>query len=1511
MIKYEGKLLSREERKGGVCLYEPSREKDSCGIGLVAHIRNRVSHDIVRQGIGLLCNLTHRGAVGANPDEGDGVGMLTHIPDLLLRATCPQDKQLPPQGDYGVVMMFLSFEDNLAKKVMALVEECAQKRGMECLYWREPPLSPDKIGSIHAPIIKQAVLASTHKGDDFERALYLLRKEVEHHIASWGAEDVHIASASSRTIVYKGMMLAQAFVPFYGDLQDARYHSAVAMVHQRFSTNTFPSWSLAQPFHLLCHNGEINTWSGNMHWMRARGSQLSVPFCAKKDEKILQPLFGKGLSDSACLDEALDLLLKGGYSLPHAMMMLIPNVWENGALDKEWEAFCAYHALKMEAWDGPAAVAFCDGRFMGAMLDRNGLRPARYHVTEDDVLLLASEAGCLALDEEKIIKKGRLAPGKMLLLDLAQQTLIEDGDIKTDLARKDAWRKKYDQKVHFLAEGKTEKKERQDLTVMHSYFGYTKEDFSFYLTDMARTGGEPIGSMGSDTPPAALSRREPLLYDYFKQRFAQVTNPAIDPIRESLVMSLKTFLGARLPLFEEMDKERIIFLESPFLDGAQMAALEREAGVVTLEMLYDLQDKNGFKKSLRDLRVQAEHAIQKQKARILILSDRHVSQTRAPLASLLALGAVHHHLVRKGLRTKVGLVVASGECRQPHHMALLAGYGADAIHPWLALESVAHLTQDKNAQKNYMKALQKSLLKIMSKMGISTYRSYCGAQLFDAVGLSHELIDEFFTETPSYLSGIGLEVLAQESARRHRRASGVLEAGGDYAYRVRGEAHAWTPETVAHLQHSVRGKNAIDDEYRAFAQKVNEEQVQRFALRSMMTFKDNAIPLEQVEKNNVIMRRFATGAMSFGSISREAHTTLALAMNKVGGKSNTGEGGEEEERFKPLANGDSMRSAIKQVASGRFGVTAHYLVNGDDIQIKICQGAKPGEGGQLPAHKVDEVIARVRHSIPAVGLISPPPHHDIYSIEDLAQLIFDLKNVNPAARISVKLASEVGVGVVAAGVVKARADHVTIAGYEGGTGASPLTSIKHTGLPWELGLAETHQTLVLHRLRDRVCLQVDGGFRTGRDVVIGALLGADEFGFATAPLITLGCLMMRKCHLNTCPVGIATQDKILRQRFTGKAEHVIRYFHYVSEEVREWMALLGVRSFDEMVGRSDLLLAKKALSADKASALDLKRLLHFVKPAQDDKLYCAKKQDHPIKDILDKRLIKSARAVLTQAARVVSIACDIKNTDRAAGAMLSGEVARLFGAQGLRDDSISISLKGTAGQSFGAFVTKGISLTLEGEANDYVGKGLCGGRIVIMPHDKAKHILKESHRHMILGNTSLYGATSGELYASGMAGERFAVRNSGAIAVVEGTGDHPCEYMTGGIVVILGDIGVNMAAGMSGGIAYVFDEHQTLAHHCNGEMVRIQPLIQQEFKTEGNLVISGEQLKKDPLTNDVWRLHHLIRNHQRYTNSARARFILENWQSSLSHFRKIIPHDFERALSKSDESMIHSSVGRL
>ncbi len=1278
---------------------------------------------------------------------------------------------------------------------------------------------------------------------------------------------------------------------------------------------------------MIAHNGEINTVRGNVNWMAARQASVSSELYGEDIEK-LWPISYEGQSDTACFDNALEFLTRGGYALPHAAMMMIPEAWAgNPLMDEERRAFYEYHAALMEPWDGPAAIAFTDGRRIGATLDRNGLRPARYCVTHDGVVVMASEAGVLPIEQSRIAKKWRLQPGLMLLIDLDQKRIILDEELKADLAKLHPYRKWLARTQIVLEElpevpapdfgTETTLLDRQQA------FGYTQEDVKLLMAPMAVTGAEAVGSMGTDTPISALSAKSKLLYTYFKQNFAQVTNPPIDPIREELVMSLVSFIGPRPNLFdlEGQGSRKRLEVRQPILTNQDLEKIRRIGELEdnpfrsrTLDVTFAAATgAKGMIEAVDRLCQHAEAAVD-DGFNIIILSDRGVSRERAPIPALLATAAVHHHLIRKGLRTSVGLVVETGEAREVHHFACLAGYGAEAINPYLAFETLTQLTDlsepltEADAVAHYIKAIGKGIHKVMSKMGISTYQSYCGAQIFDAVGLSSDFVRQFFTGTATTIEGVGIEEVAEETIQRHTAAfdgglvlKNALAVGGEYQFRHRGEDHAWNFDTVGHLQHAVRasGDKALED-YRAYARTINDQSEHLLTIRGLFDIRTaehsgrTPVPLDEVEPATAIVKRFATGAMSYGSISREAHTTLAIAMNRIGGRSNTGEGGEEADRFVPLPNGDSMRSAIKQVASGRFGVTTEYLVNSDMMQIKMAQGAKPGEGGQLPGHKVDATIAKVRYATPGVGLISPPPHHDIYSIEDLKQLIYDLKNVNPDGWVSVKLVSEVGVGTVATGVAKAKADHVTISGFEGGTGASPLTSIKHAGSPWEIGLSETHQTLVANQLRGRISVQVDGGIRTGRDVVIGALLGADEFGFSTAPLIAAGCIMMRKCHLNTCPVGIATQDPVLRKRFTGTPEHVINFFFFVAEEVRELMAAMGFRKFEEMIGQMQMLDAKRNIQHWKAHGLDFKRL--FFKPHAPEgiAIHHCEAQDHELDDILDRKLIKEAWPAL-EGKRPIQMRHAINNTDRSAGAMLSGEVAKRYGHTGLPDDTIHISLTGTAGQSFGAWLAHGVTLDLVGEANDYVGKGISGGRIVVRPPDNAGFVPEES---IIVGNTVLYGAIGGECYFRGIAGERFAVRNSGAIAVVEGAGDHCCEYMTGGVVVVLGRTGRNFAAGMSGGIAYVLDEDGTFEQRCNMAMIELEPVPDESLGSDDRDIVSMSEIVSDLTANDARRLRSLIQNHARYTGSARAQFVLDNWVDMLPKFRKVMPIEFRRALAE-------------
>ncbi len=1518
-------------------LYDPANEHDACGVGFVAHIKGEKSHAIVQQGLTILERLHHRGAVGADPKAGDGAGMLLQMPDAFFRAVT--DFDLPAEGEYAVGVVYLPQADADRAAMESLIEETIAAEGQRLIGWRTVPVDNSGLGYSVVPTeprIRQVFIGRGENCVDqqaFERKLFVIRKIVDNAVRESdmaGKDYFYIPSLSCRTIVYKGMLLAGQVGEYYQDLNDERFVSAMALVHQRFSTNTFPTWDLAHPFRMIAHNGEINTMRGNVNWMAARRHSMASEVLGADLDKVW-PLIPEGQSDSACFDNALELLVMGGYSMAHAMMMLIPEAWSgNKTMDVKRRAFYEYHAALMEPWDGPAAVAFTDGKQIGATLDRNGLRPARYLITDDDLVVMASEMGVLQIPEEKIVKKWRLQPGKMFLIDMEQGRIIDDAEIKDQLASSKPYEDWLDKtQIHLdqlpAAVG-TMAPDEDTLLDRQQAFGYTQEDIKFLLHPMMLAGQEAIGSMGADNPPAVLSTKPKHLSNYFKQNFAQVTNPPIDPIREEIVMSLVSLIGPRPNLLGKGSGEDMrLEVSQPVLSNEDLERIrnieDSTSGAFrtkTLHMTYAAADgANGMARAIDALSDAAEAAVHAG-YNILILSDRNVDADNLAIPALLATSAVHHHLIDKGLRTESGLVVETGAALEVHHFATLAGYGAEAINPYLAFETIQHILPEMEvelsfaeAQKRYVKAVGKGLHKVMSKMGISTYQSYCGAQIFDAIGLSTPFVDTYFAGTTTTIEGVGLGEVAEEAVRWHRDAFGDaeiykkhLDVGGDYAYRVRGEAHVWTPETIGKLQHSVRANDAST--FAEYSRLINEQTERLLTLRGLMDFNFAAtpVPLDEVEPAKEIVKRFATGAMSFGSISYEAHSTLAKAMNAIGGKSNTGEGGEEPERFLPLADGsrNPERSAIKQVASGRFGVTAEYLVNADDIQIKMAQGAKPGEGGQLPGHKVNKQIARVRHSTEGVGLISPPPHHDIYSIEDLAQLIHDLKNVNPAARISVKLVSEVGVGTVAAGVSKAHADHVTIAGYDGGTGASPLTSIKHAGSPWEIGLAETHQTLVLNKLRSRIVVQADGGMRTGRDVVIAALLGADEFGFATAPLIAEGCIMMRKCHLNTCPVGVATQDPELRKRFVGKPEHVINYFFFVAEEMRQLMAKLGFRTVNEMIGQSDRLSMRKAIDHWKARGLDYSKLL--AKPAAEpgESVYCTEGQDHGLDQAADNLLIEQARPALEKGEKV-TIDFAIQNFNRTFGTMLSGRVAGRYGHAGLPDDTITINAKGTAGQSFGAWLAKGVTLNLSGEGNDYVGKGLSGGKIVIAPPPESK--IDKAEDNIIVGNTVLYGAIGGEVYFRGVAGERFAVRNSGASAVVEGVGDHGCEYMTGGIVTVLGPTGRNFAAGMSGGIAYVLDEAGDFESRCNLAQVELEPIAAEDDALEatehqgGDLESHGKvDVSHDMTRYDAMRLKGLIERHQAATGSAVAQRILDNWAEYLPKFVKVMPVEYRRALEE-------------
>lgn len=1529
------------ERQG---LYDPANEHDACGVGFVAHVKGQKSHSIVEQGLLILKNIDHRGAVGADPLQGDGAGILIQIPDQFYREEMARaGVELPPAGEYGVGMVFLPQEAASRHACMEEIERSIEAEGQRLLGWRdvpvdsEMPMSP--VVKATEPVIRQVFVGrgpDVFVTDAFERKLYIIRRRAANAIKSLKlkhGQEFYVPSFSARTINYKGLLLADQVGQYYLDLQDKRTVSALALVHQRFSTNTFPTWDLAHPFRYIAHNGEINTVRGNVNWFKAREQAISSPILGD-DLKKVWPLHYPGQSDSAAFDNALELLVMGGgYSLAQAVMLMIPEAWEKHALmDENRRAFYEYHAAMMEPWDGPAAVAFTDGRQIGATLDRNGLRPARYLVTDDDMVVMASESGVLPIPEKKIVKKWRLQPGKMFLIDMEQGRIIDDKELKDSLANARPYREWID-KIRIKLDEVPAAAERCAVSPVSALdrqqaFGYTQEDIKVILEPMALNGEEATGSMGTDSALPVLSRKNKTLYTYFKQLFAQVTNPPIDPIREELVMSLVSFIGPKPNLLNTVDVNPPIRLEvaQPVLTCTDIEKL-RNIGKYTsnkfrsfeLDICYPVAwGKEGVEARLASLAADAEDAV-RSGANILIVSDRKVDADHVAIPALLATSAIHQHLVRQGLRTSTGLVVETGSARETHHFALLGGFGAEAVHPYLALETLQSLAKgdaekaDKYV-KNFIKAVGKGLCKVMSKMGISTYMSYTGAQIFEAIGLQKEFVEKYFTGTPSNIEGIGVFEVAEEAIRMHREAfssdpvlASMLDAGGEYAFRIRGEEHMWTPDSIAKLQHSTRSGKY--DTYKEYARLINDQSRRHLTLRGLFDFRfaPEPIPLDEVEPAKEIVKRFATGAMSLGSISTEAHTTLSIAMNRIGGKSNTGEGGEDARRFTPLKggqklsevigasrierdyefkDGDSLRSAIKQVASGRFGVTTEYLVNADQIQIKMAQGAKPGEGGQLPGHKVSEYIGFLRHSVPGVGLISPPPHHDIYSIEDLAQLIHDLKNANSQASISVKLVSEVGVGTVAAGVAKAKADHVVIAGFDGGTGASPQSSIKHAGTPWELGLSETQQTLVLNRLRSRIRVQVDGQMKTGRDVVIGALLGADEFGFATAPLVVEGCIMMRKCHLNTCPVGVATQDPELRRRFSGQPEHVVNYFFFVAEEARELMAQLGIRKFDDLIGRVDLLDMRAGIEHWKAQGLDFSRIFHQPAVPADVPRRHTETQDHGLDKALDHKLIEQARPALEKGQKV-QIDSTIINVNRTCGTMLSGEVARRYGNAGLPDDTIHVRLTGTAGQAFGAFLARGVTLDLTGEANDYVGKGLSGGRIIIKPSPDFRGRTTEN---IIVGNTVMYGATDGETFFAGVGGERFCVRNSGATAVVEGVGDHGCEYMTGGTVVVLGDTGRNFAAGMSGGIAYVLDEDGSFKLRCNLAQVALE-----------KVVAAGRHAPGEPLHRgvaDETLLLDLVTRHAEYTGSATAARILADWDVYREKFVKVYPHEYKRALTE-------------
>jgi glutamate synthase (NADPH) large chain len=1499
-------LMTPPEAQG---LYDPRFEHDACGVGFVVNIKGRRSHAVVQRGLEVLINLQHRGACGREANTGDGAGILLQPPDKFLRkVTRALGIALPPAGEYGVGNVFLPRDPAQREELRAIVNRIVGEEGQRLLGWRPVPTSDRALGDSAAsvmPVIEQLFIAfgedtGTLAADPmrFERKLYVIRKRVEHAVDALVLSErrmFYIPSLSSKTLIYKGMLTADQIQPTFPDLTDPDIESALALVHQRFSTNTFPSWPLAHPYRYIAHNGEINTLRGNINWMRAREGLLKSDLFGDDLQKIL-PIIREGGSDTATFDNVLEFLYMTGRSLPHAILMMIPEPWSaHETMSPELKAFYEYHSALMEPWDGPASIAFTDGTMIGAILDRNGLRPSRYYVTKDDLVVMASEVGVLDIPADEIVVKERLHPGRIFLIDTAKGRIVSDDEIKRELAGAQPyarWLADYLVDIEELpAAPYLPPPSHESVARRQQMFGYTQEDLRLLLAPMAAGGEEAIGSMGTDTALAVLSDKPRLLYDYFAQVFAQVTNPPLDAIREELVTTMGSTVGPEGNLLDPRPEScRQIKVAYPVIDNDQTAKLRHvyEPGFksITLPMLFDARKGGaGLEEAMEHLKRQASAAVDAGYT-ILILSDRGGDRGRAPIPSLLATAGVHHHLVLQGSRTRCGLVVETGDAREVHHCALLLGYGAGVVNPYLAFETLDDMIRSgllvgvthQDAVVNYVHALNKGILKVMSKMGISTLQSYCGAQIFEAVGLDKAFVDRYFTWTASRIGGVGIDVIATDVGVRHQHAypsrplaNTELDEGGEYQWRRDGEYHLFNPDTVFKLQHATRsGQYKVFKEYTALV----DDQSRRLAtLRGLLELKPAAqpVPLDEVEPVESIIRRFATGAMSYGSISKEAHETLAIAMNRLGGKSNTGEGGEDPARYTPDANGDSRRSAIKQVASARFGVTSEYLVNADDLQIKMAQGAKPGEGGQLPGHKVYPWIAKVRYSTPGVGLISPPPHHDIYSIEDLAQLIHDLKNANPRARVSVKLVAIAGVGTVAAGVAKAHADVVLISGHDGGTGASPLTSLKHGGVPWELGLAETQQVLRLNGLRDRIVVQVDGQMKTGRDVVIGALMGAEEFGFATAPLVVSGCIMMRVCHLNTCPVGVATQDPELRKQFSGKPEFVENFFRFIAEEVREHMAQLGFRTMDEMIGRVDRLGVKAAVDHYKARGLDYSAILHDPELPADYSRRCIMSQDHGLAAALDNHLIEACRPAL-ELKQPVSIDRPIRNVNRTVGTMLGSELTRRWGAAGLPDDTIRIQFSGSAGQSFGAFIPRGISLTLQGDANDYVGKGLSGGKIVVLPPANATFTPEEN---IIIGNVALYGATSGEAYIRGLAGERFAVRNSGAVAVVEGVGDHGCEYMTGGRVVVLGRTGRNFAAGMSGGIAYVYDANVSFAPRCNPEFVDLEPLDGAE---------------------DSELLVELLKRHVRYTGSTLAARMLTDWAVASKMFVKVMPRDFRRVL---------------
>jgi glutamate synthase domain-containing protein 2/glutamate synthase domain-containing protein 1/glutamate synthase domain-containing protein 3 len=1475
-------------------LYDQRFEHDSCGVGFVCSVDGKRSNEIVKQGIGVLKRLAHRGATGADPKTGDGAGILIQIPHEFFKKAVKID--LPKPGKYATGLVFLPTGQKEREFCRDLFKKFVEAEGQKFLGWRQVPVDDSDIGVTARntqPVIEQVFIGSTVADQlQFERKLYLIRKQIENEARAkkiW----LYITNLSSRTISYKGLLMPSQVEGFFTDLKDDSFKSAICLVHSRYSTNTFPTWDLSQPFRFIAHNGEINTLRGNINWMRAREGQIESEVFGKDIRKI-KPVIVPGGSDSAAIDNVFELLALSGRTLPHAMMMLIPQAWEhNDLMDKKLRDFYKFHACFMEPWDGPAAIAFTDGTRIGAVLDRNGLRPARYIVTGKGVVVMASEVGVLDIAPKDIAFSGRLEPGKMLYIDTEQGRIISDEEIKSSISSSKpyaAWLEKEMLELSDLPKVSVFEENREDLTTLLNIFGYTREDLKFILKPMAEKAKEPVGSMGNDTPHAIFSKEPQLLYNYFKQLFAQVTNPPIDPIREEIVMSMESYIGPQDNMLDEGPKHCCkLRLKLPVLTNEQLEKIRavRMGGLrtKTISMLFRPSSQKDFSDSIERVCRESEDAINKGYT-FIVLSDRGADRGHAAIPALLAVSAVHQYLIRKALRTRVGIIAESAEARETHHFALLFGYGADAVNPYLAYEAVSSLAVEgeitidaKTAVSNYIKAVISGVEKILSKMGISTLNSYRGSQIFEALGLNDKFIDGYFEGTPSRIGGAGMEEIAKETIIRHSKAYedkalGItyLPTGGVYQWKRDGEFHLWNPETIAALQDAVRNNDRA--KYTEFSRLINDQSKNPTTLRSLIKIsksKTRPIPIEEVEPVQSILKRFAVGAMSFGSISRSAHETIAIAMNRIGGRSNTGEGGEDPLRFKPLPNGDLKRSAIKQVASGRFGVTANYLVNADEIQIKMAQGAKPGEGGQLPGHKVSEIIAKTRYTTPGVTLISPPPHHDIYSIEDLAQLIFDLKNINPRARISVKLVSEVGVGTIAAGVAKGHADMILISGGDGGTGASPVSSIKNAGLPWELGLSETHQTLMMNNLRSRVRLQTDGQMRTGRDVAIAAMLGAEEFGFCTAVLIVLGCVMLRHCHLNNCSVGVATQDEELSNRFTGKPEYIINYFTFIAQELRGIMAGIGVASLDKLIGRSDLLETDKTIVPWKAKDIDYSRVFYRPESSKDADVRCTTLQVHGIDKVLDKKLIEMASSALKERSAVRGEVF-INNTNRTTGAMLSGELCRIYGEEGLPEDTIQFKFSGVAGQSFGAWLAKGVTLELEGMANDYVGKGISGGKIIVYPSKESTYA---SEKNIIIGNTTFYGAISGQAYIRGVAGERFCIRNSGLDAVVEGVGDHGCEYMTGGHVVVLGGTGRNFGAGMSGGIAYVYDRYNDFAEKCNLKMVGLEKVSKEDKK-----IISS-----------------LINNHYRHTKSPLAKKILDNFENEMRRFVKVMPMEYKRVLA--------------